>query len=42
LSKDECGKTTLHMAIGGDHDEFLEKLWYWASELQLTPQELRD
>jgi hypothetical protein len=41
LSKDECGKTTLHMAAG-DHAEFLEKLWYWAWELQLTPEELRD
>jgi len=42
LLKDESGKTTLHVAAGGDHVEFLEKLWYWSKELQLTPQELRD
>jgi len=32
----------LHMVTEADHVEILEKLWGWAKELQLKPEELRN
>ena len=30
------------MAAGGGQDEVFEKLWDWAKELQLKPEEFRN
>jgi hypothetical protein len=42
LSKDNYGKTAWHNAARVGHVEVLEKLWEWAKELQLKPEELRN
>jgi len=42
LSKVKPGETAWLLAARGGHVKLLQKLWYWAKELQLTPQELRD
>ena len=42
LSQDMFNETAWHMAADNGHLEVLEKLWDWAKELQLKPEELRD
>jgi hypothetical protein len=42
LSKDEFNKTVWYMAEERVHVELLEKLWNFAKELQLKPDELRN
>ena len=42
LSKDEYKKTAWHMAAESGYVEVLNKLWDWAKELQLKPEELRN
>ena len=42
LFKDMYGKTAWHMAAGRGKVDILEKLWDWAKELELKPEELRD
>jgi hypothetical protein len=42
LAKDHEGKTAWHKATEGGHVEVLEKLWNWAKELQLKPEEIRN
>jgi hypothetical protein len=41
LSKDESGKAAWLMAASGSHVKLLQKLWHFAKELQLNPQDLR-
>jgi ankyrin repeat protein len=42
LLKDKSGQTACHMAAERGNVEVLEKLWDWAKELQLNPEELRN
>ena len=42
LSKDRYGKTAWHKAAERGDVEVLQKLWDWAKELQLKPEELRN
>jgi len=42
LSKDESKETAWHKAPEWARGEILEKLWNWAKELQLKPEELRN
>jgi len=42
LSKDEYDQTAWHMAASEGHIEILQKLWEWAKELHLNPEELRN
>ena len=42
LSKDECKETAWYKAADRGHLELLKKLWDWAKEVQLTPEELRN
>jgi hypothetical protein len=37
-----CNKTAWHIAAESGHVEVLVKLWDWAKELQLNPEELRN
>ena len=36
------GQTTWHMTAKRGHVKILEKLWDWAKNLQLKPEELRN
>jgi hypothetical protein len=42
LAKDNQGQTAWHKAAEEGHVEVLNKLWVWAKELQLEPEELRN
>ena len=42
MSKDRVNKTAWQKAAERGHIELLEKLWDWAKELQLNPEELRN
>jgi len=42
LSKDNLNNTAWHMAAKWGKFQVLEKLWEWAKELQLQPEELRN
>jgi len=42
LSKDDVDQTAWYIAAREGHVKVLEKLWYWAKELQLKPEELRN
>ena len=42
MSKDESKETAWHKAPEWARGEILEKLWNWAKELQLKPEELRN
>ena len=35
-------ETAWHEAAGSGQDEIIEKLWNWAKELQLKPEEIRN
>jgi len=41
LSRDHLNNTAWHIAAKNGRVELLEKLWEWAEELQLKPEELR-
>jgi hypothetical protein len=40
LSKDKYKEMAWDKATEGGHVDLLKKLWYWAKELQLKPEEL--
>ena len=40
LSKGIYNETACHKAAEGGHVDVLKKLWDWAKELQLKPEEL--
>jgi len=42
LSRGSLKYTAWHMAAGTGHVEILQKVWDWAKELQLKPEELRN
>ena len=42
LSTDSSEQMAWHMAAGEGHVKILEKLWDWAKEMQLKPEQLRD
>ena len=42
LSKDKFNQTPWHMAAESGHIEVLEEVWYWAKELQVNPEELKN
>ena len=42
LSKDNNDQTAWHIAATEGHVAVLEKLWDWAKNLQLKPDELRN
>jgi hypothetical protein len=42
LSRDEYEQTIWHKAAISDNVEILEKLWDWAKELHIKPEELRN
>ena len=42
MLKDRTGLAAWHEAAQGGHVEVLEKLWDWANELLLKPEELRN
>jgi len=42
LSKDKSKETAWHKAANRRHVQVLKRLWYWAKELQLIPEELRN
>jgi len=40
--KNKSKETAWHKAANRGHVEILKKLWHWAKELQLKPEELRN
>jgi hypothetical protein len=42
LSKNESGKEAWLVAARESHVKLLQKLWHFAKELQLNPQDLRN
>jgi ankyrin repeat protein len=42
LSKDKLNNTAWHIAVEANNFKLLDKLWEWAKEMQLKPEELRN
>jgi hypothetical protein len=42
LLKDGYGQTSWHKAPGSGNVETLRKVWCWAKEIQINPEELRN
>jgi ankyrin repeat protein len=42
LLKDNSNRTTLQIAAIKGHIEVLEKMWEWAKDMQLNPDEIRN
>jgi ankyrin repeat protein len=42
LSKDKLEQTAWHKAAKNSHVDIFEKLWEWAKELQLKPEDLKN
>jgi hypothetical protein len=42
LSKNVFGNSAWHLAAERGQVDILEKLWYWAKNLQLKPEEIRN
>jgi len=42
LLKDNYGETAWHIAAETGKIEVLERLWDWAKELQLNPEEIKN
>ena len=42
MSKNEYGNKAWHEAAEGGQVELLEKLWNWAKELKVKPEEIRN